>query len=903
MSSFNHSKYKRAEEVFQELRSRSRHWESVSRQDAEGRVWDPSSFKIDKDYGSGRGSEFRAIKHYDEFMKNNFVGGSDTLRRENIGIWYMIMSDVRRDSVMGANTRGVRGWFEWESLQCKVSLHAGVVSKLTSTMNTTSMLQSNMTERNTIVKATGWATVNVQQMSADNITTLQTLTRSASGGHQKFTRLVKGCLLYMDLLLHGAQMFDDVVPDTIRYEPADVLTSFRRSNTSYSYCSKPESLPYTLVLGLIGMEYPFPSGRLICRGSVTVPSDADRHVVVCRGNPTVGKVNCLLTHTTVWTSIVHYAREMRVGDQLESAMITAASLYENRYLREVSLPKVESTIDLIRPMFVDCNEDDSQKPRMDSDAMIGVGRVHQMSCLLVAKDMIIAAKNTTKRGFNYESVVSNYLKSQETVVMRMSEWATPTVLMKSTSQMRWMGSLSEDDIRDLDTISIFEGFWLCDDKTRSIEKGGIQCLLNGVNDGMRSNGFIDLLVDEMLKFGVEIDRSQIAAGRFSVRRRCLVYEDTWEPEEVKFVEKSVKLVHPCNYKVSIPNTHARKVRVKQVRSFSRRDKAMIDEQHALEEELRRMRDYHQRKEEEAVLERERERVVSDRERHKLQVLHEKERLDRDKMAGKPKHSTSRSFDGKGLVGIELPGIARDGWMEKSDVRRGSLGRVQFGDVTEMSGGSRASDASSGSVAGTITEIEDLTKEAGSHIIEPTGRKKPKVTNITSEVMKKSEEEVAVELGSGFTGVVSTVWSDSTLKAIRNSKGWENFMKGRGVNPTGRVLGRDVMDFCNEAIEYDETFSNINYVTTTLMDSRTRVSMEYVEIAIRDNRLQNARILEPITTDSMGSADLGIGDAVVAGWMLDDMAMASSLSRVQRNRLIRHFRMPPHLRAALQRLDR
>lgn len=909
MSSFNRDKYRRAEEVFQELRSSSRHWESVSRQDAVGGVWRPSEFNISKDYANGRSEETRVIQHYHDFMKNNIVGGTDAIRRQEIGIWYMIMGDVRKDSVMGANTRGVRGVFNWDTMLCTATLSAGVVGKLALTVNSHNMLQSNMTERNMISKATGWDVQAVQQMTVDNITTLSTLTRSAAGGHQKFTRLVKGCLLYMDLLLHGAQRYDDMVPDTIRYNPQDVLNSFRRSNTSYSFCSKPESLPYTIVLGLMGMEYPFPSGRLMCRGSVKVPADADRHVVVCRGNPTVGKVECILTHTTVWTSIVNYAREMRVGHQIESAMITAASLYENRYLREVSLPKVESTIDLIRPMFLDSSEDDSEKPRMDAESMIGVGRAHQMSCLLVGKDMIIAAKNTTRRGFNYESVVSGYLKSQETVVMRMSEWATPLALQKSTSQMRWMGSLTEDDIRDMDSISIFEAFWLCDEKTKSIEKGGIQCLLNGVNDGMVRNGFVDLLVLEMQKFGILVDRRQIPTGRFSVRRRCLVFQDVWEPRVRQFAVHDIKLVMPCDFKQE-DRGPARRPRVRRGEIIKAEERGAVPVKDVLDEivfeELKKAEEEALRFNQEKLLNEEIERE-KERERD-----NEKRRESRLISALRSPDSQRRSFDGKRMVGIELPGMSvAEASVRKHDTRKDSLGQIQFGELRRQSESGTSTSSDSLMKQQPEDQVgehnEDRTKGlANAQELDEGKHKLPKAKKyvpIEENVLSKSAEEVAFEKGPEFAGQVQTAWSNNTMRAIRSSKGWENFIKGRGINPVGSVFGRPVLEFCNDAIEYDETFSNLRYVISTFMDSRTNVGLEHIERGLSEGTIQATNPLDPMSTDSMESSNLGLGDAIIASWMLNDRQMAESLSKTQRQRLTRHFRMPPHLRAAIMRIDK
>lgn len=551
MDKFNPKKFERAEEAFRLLRRDSQHYKAARVDVGAEATWAPTKFNPGKDYGSGCASKTRVIKLLQEYMRKACVGGMDALRGDTIGIWYMIMGDIRLECSLGSNTSGIRGRFEWSGFHTIVSLHSGVNTRLALTEGTSTILAHNLTERSKLQKATGWDTLVVQAMSVDDITTLGNLVRSAAGGHNKITRLVKGMMLYIDLLHDGRQEFNGLINNIIPYQAAQVLASFRARGRSHAFCSKPSSVAYIVLMHLVGQRYPFNAGGLVCRGNAVIPADSQEHYVVVRGAVGGPGYRCTLTPASVWTGIVCYAREMEVSDQLEEAMIIACSLYENRYLREVGLPKVESTVDLIRPMFNLTRTDDSEKPIIDADAAIVVGRVHQMGCLLMAKDMIISAQHSTSATMPYTEIVTSYLQSQETVVNRMVEWVSPVSLVSAAPSMKWLSKLNGDDIRDIDKFSIFEGLWLCGAATKSVERGGISCLVRGTNDRMQRNGYMNLLDSELGKFGTVLDRSRVPAGKFSVRLRCFVSEvDDDRLNSGKWRTVKAALVRSCEYRAS-----------------------------------------------------------------------------------------------------------------------------------------------------------------------------------------------------------------------------------------------------------------------------------------------------------------------------------------------------------------
>nr|QCY49459.1 CP [Pestalotiopsis theae chrysovirus 1] len=886
MDKWNTKKYKVAEEVFARLRRNSPYMREVRKSEQGMKTWNPTSYESEKDYQNGRGVEKRVVQQFQEYMRTNFIGGMECLRESTIGIWYMVLGDTDRDAVLGSNTCGLRTQFEWESVGCEVTTHAGTTEKLVTTAKTAEMLGQRMADRSTIQKASGFDTNEIRALPADDIATIETLVRSASGGQSKFTRLVKGMLLYMDLCLYGPQRFDGNINGIIQYSVRQVVNAFRHRDTSYSYCSKGTSGPYVVLMHLLGTQYPFASGGLQCRGSCSVPADASNHVVVVNGTVSQGShYNVNLNANAVWAGLICYANEMEVSDQIESAMIAAASLYVNRYLREVSMPKVESMVDLVRPMFFESNTDDSEKPRLDSDALVAVGRAHQMNCLLVVKDLIVAAQHSTKGGTGYERVMKGYLMSQESVMMRMSEWAGPFALLGATHEMRWLGCINKDDIRDLSAISIFEALWITDPQTKSVERGAIECLSRGKRDLMPRNGYMELLDTELRKMNFVLQRDKIPPGMFSVKARCLVSVTTVRVKQYKWKKEEIEIVRPCDEKWGkVPEK--RRVRKKQPLPIN-----MVEDGYSIS--------------------------LSEGEREELSVIEEVSDIITSESSGKRLSDSSsarsekrKSFDGKRIVGLKLvQGGEND---NRVDVRESALGSIQFGDIRRdsksgqgewrMSTGWLSEESQTRPETPTaLFEDMDIYEESRSDLqsnlseetVSPKNedrqmKKKKKVKiDITEEVMRdgRTEEEIAFEQGKQFQGEIN----NDTLKRLSGSPGWVNWTRRLEVDRDLLVLGKQIDDFLKEVIDYDDIMVQFDSVYATFKDSKTPVGPEHLERLVRSGNIAKLRVRDPMKLNSLDGEKLGFGDSYVASWMYMDMDMAKSLPKVRRDRLIRQFR--------------
>jgi len=304
MNRFNPDKYRRCEDAVARLRAKAPMFQEAVKRHRDYQQWSPVDFNHSRDYGSGRPDGPRRLARVKEYLERRNVGGIDCLRRTDFGVLYMLVGAVSNKSAFGPCSFGLRGDITWERMRCTVSTYADINRKIEPTTKSHDLLSRNFNDRSALQKATGFDTNVVQALAVEDVNSLCNLLRSAMGGHNKMTRLVKGMMLYLDLLHYGPQGFAHQINNVMQYQAGQVVASFRARERSHSFCSK-SSTHYVSVMYLIGLEYPFNVGGLVCRGSSNIPADANEHYVVVRGNAAPGMYQCRLSANSVWTSLWH----------------------------------------------------------------------------------------------------------------------------------------------------------------------------------------------------------------------------------------------------------------------------------------------------------------------------------------------------------------------------------------------------------------------------------------------------------------------------------------------------------------------------------------------------------------------------------------------------------------------
>jgi len=887
---FNKDKYSLAEAVFNRIRSGAPCVRRVIHDDNSVKVWVPNAFSKE-DYGKGQNSGSRVIDKLRAYLSAYCIGSTRALCSGTIGVSYMVMGDLGRVPVLGENTYGFNGEFDWDTMMCNVVPYSGQMSRLEISKETHDMISSGMNSRKRIQESTGWDVVSTQQMSVEDINSLSNLVNSAKAGHSKYTRLVKGLLLYIDLLHSGRQRFQGQIDNVISYSANPIITSFRARDRSYSYCSKPTSMAYVVLMYLVGLEYPYNIGGLNCVGNVTVPADAGSHYVVVNGVRTSNIYDCDITSDLVWIGMVNYAREMRVMEQFESALVTACSLYENRYIRSAGLPRVESTVDLIRPAFVNFTTEDFDRPAIDREMGVVIGRVHQMGMLLSIKDVIVSAQSSTDQGFNFSSIIRNMMSSQETIMMRMTEWLSPVSILTANNQMRWMSYLNDEDIADISSISIFEGLWLCNGQHKSIKGGVVDLLFHGINDMVVRNAFLDLLIDEANKININIDRNRIAKGRFSVKYRALYSVDQVELVPAVFREFQSDLVQACDYRPRgvVPLRRIRRGGNSRVKSDAAIRKTEEIAKRTIAEEIKAQ---------------EADMAEEIREYQWIQEEHNKE-VEEVKKRGQGIIDRIKKIDGKRKSGVPLPGISK-GILK--DVRETKLGEVEHGQPSSVGKqwskvvGDKGYDESMyDDVEHNLNMIiRSVKPDRSDHYMEWRQARFESMV-LGEPLIPQEPHEMAWSEGPNYSGQVDLTWDHRVLSRISNSIGWKNSLRSRGVNTEIKVFQDDksyyymqlIMDgvgSIKDIVEIDSKFSG-----TTI-----NVAPNLLLSALRSGiitRLERRNMRKP---DSPASTKRVVEDGWIADWMYKDTSFAASLTGRTRNSLTRFFYSKPHERAALSR---
>jgi len=428
-----------------------------------------------------------------DYMRNHGRGAFDELSSDSLELSYAVFGCTTGRAMMGEPTQGLKYKLEWKTAPIDVSTYTGVNNLMAVSTELSISKETGSRDRTSISKATGWDRNSVNDMTPADVATFVNLAERVVGGGNRFTRLVKGMLMYIELLENGAQDIN-VKLRLVDYTPTDVIRAARRRNCSYAFCSQPTGAEYLATLMLMGEEYPPP--QFNSAADVFIPADGEHYVVVRGIPPNVENgIRVNLTAHAVYASISKYATEIGEHDTFEEAMTVAASLYYNRYLDEAALPTVNSTTDLLLPGFIFRNTVVQPRPHVGVSTLRSVGKLHQMQILLVIKDVIMSAKMTTTHGADYKRSAVDAFATYEMVMLSQMKNVTAMRLLERTSKMRWANKVSAEYIEDMDEVTIFECLWLAEHGEACMRDGGLKVLKDARKDGNDYNPYTRLLME------------------------------------------------------------------------------------------------------------------------------------------------------------------------------------------------------------------------------------------------------------------------------------------------------------------------------------------------------------------------------------------------------------------------
>nr|WPA89354.1 coat protein [Aspergillus ochraceopetaliformis chrysovirus 1] len=492
-------------------------------------------------------TESPIIEQLSSYFATRYVGGQEYICQDDFRLGYHVYGDLEREAMLGENTASINLDLTWEKLAVEVDLYPGIATSVVPNEKLQKIEDGGLQYRDEVAKFTRWNRNDVQRLNDEDMRVLMNLLHAVVTGQNKFTRLVKGFLVMLDCAEAPNRriLVNRQVQRSIVYNPANVLGSFNVPDRAYLWCSEPGSEQYVATLLAMGEAYP----PAFVQGShVTVPADANEVFLVYDGQAGNPQLHTNITPESVYSSILRYAKDVGVMAELQSAMICACSLRENRYFNRMGLPKVMSLNDLLIPGLEVGLGNGSAKPFITKNQGRSIGRVHQLLSFMVCKDLISAAIYSTSAGLNAYDTIKTYLSTQEHLVGEMGFRYSDLGLLEATKPLRYLTRLDQDDCDDIASLSIFEALWLCGDAKVGVANGVLQAVRSGIKDTSDDTSSRDILLDELRKGGIVDRLDRLPTGRFTTEGSAIEAIASWQLRNPKRHWKHHEMVFPCDHK-------------------------------------------------------------------------------------------------------------------------------------------------------------------------------------------------------------------------------------------------------------------------------------------------------------------------------------------------------------------
>lgn len=540
---YSERKYKEKTRYFDEIRQSARALRRVVGEKGELKKWDPATLAGTADEVEKQSSFGRDVGGVVDYFEHCQVGALEHICSDSFDLTYHVYGDVGRKAMFGQNTNSFNMTIDWQRCNVEAELYTGVSSEIMVNEKIGAINRSGLADRSVVGHCTGWNPEAVKRLADADVAQLVQLLKAVSAGQNKITRLVKGFLLMLECMERDHIDVMRSIPNSVLYCPSDILATHQHQGRSYVWNSNPRSEAHTLVLATMGESYP----PAFIQSHVRIPADGKDVFIVGGGSIPPPVVDVRLTANLVYTSILTYAIDVGVTDDLQSALVIACSLQQNRYFSKVGLPLVVAYNDLMIPIMT-IGATAINKPMVSKPMSRSLGRIHQMLCFTTARDIITAGMLTTKSGFDGAQSIRAYLSYQEGLVERMGSYFTDIKLMELTPAMKFLSRLDETDFSDLASISILEGLWLCDRTKKVAHNGAIAALKEGVIDMSGDVGTKEILINELQLAGVLVELDKIPVGEFIVEGCCVNSQQTRAERRPRRVRKPMELVQVCDFK-------------------------------------------------------------------------------------------------------------------------------------------------------------------------------------------------------------------------------------------------------------------------------------------------------------------------------------------------------------------
>nr|GLL30374.1 putative viral coat protein [Ipomoea trifida] len=455
------------------------------------------------------------------FLKKQIKGGVNLFLQDKFIIDYELRCNLDNDPVYGCENMNLSFVIKWDKLPVKVRCVPGDCREVIISAELKAIIQEGMIkDLNEFAGLTGLNVEQLRNINASKYLQLLRMFEFSTAGQSKLTRLVKGCLMFLDHLKSGPMQYEGHEIVGIEYNAENLVRALTYEDTAYVFSTNNDDDSAEINAILYGMCEQYPHPVFGGCSNVSIPADAKSiKLVGYKVDPV--KTDVIIRAEIVWGVLLQYAHQFSLREDLEAALIIACSLRENKYMSKATLPKVVSLCDLVYPAMTKHQYVFGENTLIDSGGAIMVGRFHQLLNFVMFKDLDASLMNTSVMCFDQNREMRSILSRDNVPLMEYMEDMSVASILKATKAMGWLGSLNDEDMDRLRMSSIFEGFWLVRDPKTVLKTGLIKCLKNGYKNpiglmqpGLYFDAFSTLRHEVKLGGG---DLINIPNGGFNIR--------------------------------------------------------------------------------------------------------------------------------------------------------------------------------------------------------------------------------------------------------------------------------------------------------------------------------------------------------------------------------------------------
>ncbi|KAI6698982.1 hypothetical protein NL676_019101, partial [Syzygium grande] len=239
---------------------------------------------------------------------------------------------------------------DWPVREVHVNLYTGEAKNVVMDDDImTSVNEGTVRNFRSFAESSGLSFHKLRSVRVEKTQNLLRVFQTGMACQNKLTILVKGCLIFLDLLEQGGKEYAHFFAKTLKYDVDGLNNAMNFADSAFVFSTDGHAHGYNCFLYSMCEDYPHHT--LGGASHVSILADAT-NIFLVSYIVTELAVKVLVTPEIARSALIRYADQFNLENQLEQALAIACSLRENKYLVKVGLRAVSSNVDLVYPALV-----------------------------------------------------------------------------------------------------------------------------------------------------------------------------------------------------------------------------------------------------------------------------------------------------------------------------------------------------------------------------------------------------------------------------------------------------------------------------------------------------------------------------------------------------------------------